>query len=256
MCTRVCAAEPSSRCMSVLTAMKSTPSTWASIMRLTALTPAPPTPTTRSFGSVTPADIELIIGSCEGTTGSWGSGAWSRMFSGMSDEEKTNSRSSRAGHALVAAPALLALAPALLALLGAAGSLGHAGRRTRTRFRRSAPARRAGLARTRSDTVACAPGAPARGASSVGRGRPWAAGGRPSAPARACGSRRPAAARPPPSCGRAARRALAHARPVTACHSQGPPQLAGGRRSAFPSRSYLNTDMPLTGASANRARSC
>ena len=95
MCTRVCAAEPSSDCMSVLTAMKSTPSTWASIMRLTALTPAPPTPTTRSFGSVTPADIELIS-SCEGRPAP-GLGAWSRMFSGMSDEKTERSRSSGLG---------------------------------------------------------------------------------------------------------------------------------------------------------------
>ena len=105
-------------------------------------------------------------------------------------------------------------------------ALGHAGRPARTHFRRSAR-RRARLARPER-CIACAPGAPARGASSAGRGRPWAAGGRPSAPARACGSRRPAA-RPPPSCGSCAR-TLAHARPVTACHSQGPPQLAVGGR--------------------------
>ena len=97
MCTRVCAAEPSSDCMSVLTAMNSTPSTSASIMRLTALTPAPPTPTTRSMGSVTPAghraDHRLVLGAA----GSRCSGARSRMFSGMSEEKTERSRSSGLG---------------------------------------------------------------------------------------------------------------------------------------------------------------
>ena len=53
MCRRLLAADCSSDWVSVLTARNSTPSTSASIMRLTALTPAPPTPTTRSTGSVT-----------------------------------------------------------------------------------------------------------------------------------------------------------------------------------------------------------
>ncbi len=53
MWTRLSAADCSSDCVSVLTARNSTPSTSASIMRLTALTPAPPTPTTRSTGSAT-----------------------------------------------------------------------------------------------------------------------------------------------------------------------------------------------------------
>ena len=97
MCTRVCADEPSSDCMSVLIAMNSTPSTSASIMRLTALTPAPPTPTTRSIGSVTPADIELIIRSGSAMSGSRCSGACSRMFSGMSEEKTERSRSSGLG---------------------------------------------------------------------------------------------------------------------------------------------------------------
>ena len=52
MWSRVEAPEPSSDWTSVFTAMNSTPSTSASIIRLTAFTPAPPTPTTRSTGSV------------------------------------------------------------------------------------------------------------------------------------------------------------------------------------------------------------
>ena len=38
---------------SVLTPMNSTPSIWASTIRFTALTPAPPTPTTRMTGAPT-----------------------------------------------------------------------------------------------------------------------------------------------------------------------------------------------------------
>ena len=45
-----CADDEFSDCVSVLSAMNSTPVTSASIMRLTAFTPAPPTPTTRSSG--------------------------------------------------------------------------------------------------------------------------------------------------------------------------------------------------------------
>ena len=97
MCTRVSAADPSSDWRSVFTAMNSTPSTWASTIRLTAFTPAPPTPITRSTGSVIP--------SAEGTneeTGSWiGSGrrsGWrSSMFSGMSEENTERRRSSGVG---------------------------------------------------------------------------------------------------------------------------------------------------------------
>ncbi len=49
------AAEVCSDCRSVLMAMNSTPSMSASIIRLTALTPAPPTPTTRITGRPMPA---------------------------------------------------------------------------------------------------------------------------------------------------------------------------------------------------------
>ena len=45
-----CASEDCSDCASVLKARNSTPGISASIMRLTALTPPPPTPTTRSSG--------------------------------------------------------------------------------------------------------------------------------------------------------------------------------------------------------------
>src|SRR3954453_6080206 len=50
MCTVMSAVDCCSDCRSVLMAMNSTPSTSASIMRLTALTPAPPTATTRMTG--------------------------------------------------------------------------------------------------------------------------------------------------------------------------------------------------------------
>jgi hypothetical protein len=49
------AAESCSDCRSVLMARNSTPVMSASTMRLTALTPAPPTPTTRSTGCPTAA---------------------------------------------------------------------------------------------------------------------------------------------------------------------------------------------------------
>ena len=48
-----CASEDASDCASVLKARNSTPGTSASIIRLTAFTPPPPTPTTRSLGCVT-----------------------------------------------------------------------------------------------------------------------------------------------------------------------------------------------------------
>ena len=50
MCRVMSAVDCCSDCRSVLMARNSTPSTSASTMRLTALTPAPPTPTTRSTG--------------------------------------------------------------------------------------------------------------------------------------------------------------------------------------------------------------
>ena len=71
MCTRVGALDCSSDCTSVLTAMNSTPSTWASIIRSTAFTPAPPTPITRSTGSRCRGEVGRWISS----TGSWRRGA-------------------------------------------------------------------------------------------------------------------------------------------------------------------------------------
>src|SRR3954465_1835344 len=50
MCSVMSAVDWRSDCMSVLIATNSTPRICASTMRLTALTPAPPTPTTRSTG--------------------------------------------------------------------------------------------------------------------------------------------------------------------------------------------------------------
>ena len=53
ICSVTWAEDCCSDCASVLTATNSTPPSSASIMRLTALTPAPPTPTTRSCGTPT-----------------------------------------------------------------------------------------------------------------------------------------------------------------------------------------------------------
>jgi hypothetical protein len=98
MWIRVGALDCSSDCMSVLTARNSTPSTCAAIIRSTALTPAPPTPTTRSTGSCLSGDDGWWIGS-------WSSSGWaarcegprSRMFSGMSVAKTERRRSSGVG---------------------------------------------------------------------------------------------------------------------------------------------------------------
>ena len=66
MCSRVEADEPSSDWTSVFTARNSTPSTSASIIRLTAFTPAPPTPTTRRTGSVGRSGATRMNGSDSG----------------------------------------------------------------------------------------------------------------------------------------------------------------------------------------------
>jgi hypothetical protein len=50
ICSVTCAADCWSDCASVLSAMNSTPLMSASIMRLTAFTPPPPTPTTTICG--------------------------------------------------------------------------------------------------------------------------------------------------------------------------------------------------------------
>ena len=96
MCTRVLAADCSSDCMSVFTAMNSTPSTSASIMRLTAFTPAPPTPMTRSTGSMWPRAVGAHCG-CGACSMAGGSGSRSMMFSGMSAEKTLRRRSSGVG---------------------------------------------------------------------------------------------------------------------------------------------------------------
>jgi hypothetical protein len=98
MCTRRGAIEVSSDCRSVFKAMNSTPSTPASIIRFTALTPAPPTPTTRRTGSWLRGDCGWWIGSCP-TAGSAerGCGSRSRMFSGISGENTERRRSSGVG---------------------------------------------------------------------------------------------------------------------------------------------------------------
>src|SRR3954447_9504806 len=89
MCSVTSAVDCCSDCRSVLTARNSTPSTWASTMRLTAFTPAPPTPTTRSTGCPTGLAVPHGVGSS--ATREYGSrpgscrgaGGW-RMLSGMS----------------------------------------------------------------------------------------------------------------------------------------------------------------------------
>ena len=71
-------------------------------MRLTAFTPAPPTPTTRSTGSVTfvPDGMRvgraLRLGVAAHRRGG-GAGSRSRMFSGMSGEKTERRRSSGEG---------------------------------------------------------------------------------------------------------------------------------------------------------------
>ena len=95
-----------SDCRSVLIAMNSTPWTSASTMRLTALTPAPPTPTTRRTGWPTgrawPHGGGLVgrgaDASCDGLrrTGSSAGGA-ARMSSGMSELNAWRRRSCGVG---------------------------------------------------------------------------------------------------------------------------------------------------------------
>src|SRR3954452_13891394 len=89
MWTRVSALDCSSDWTSVLTAMKSTPSTCASIIRLTAVTPAPPTPTTRSSGPRSASGLDAGAGAVR-----LGEPGRSKMFSGMSEEKTLRSRSS------------------------------------------------------------------------------------------------------------------------------------------------------------------
>ena len=77
--------------------MNSTPWTSASIMRLTAFTPAPPTPTTRRIGSWFSGDCGRWISSCSSAGACRGSGPRSMMFSGMSAEKTERRRSSGVG---------------------------------------------------------------------------------------------------------------------------------------------------------------
>ena len=210
--------------------MNSTPSTWASIMRFTAFTPAPPTPTTRSTGSVGCAGCLGTNGSGSRSGSCWvaGTGSRSRMFSGMSWEKTDLRRSSGLGHALVAAPALLALGPALLALLRAASGLGPAPARS---VPRSAGVRSGSLCAWGSGTwrVTCGAGPPS------GSGRPSLGSVSGLRLRLLLGPRlRLLLGRTSVVLLRLAEElrqgTLAHARPLTACHSPGPPPLADGRR--------------------------
>ena len=84
------AADEFSDCVSVFRAMNSTPLTSASIMRLTALTPPPPTPITRSSGwRVASGSVELHSYSAAGRAGFGGD----MMFSGRSLENAWRRRS-------------------------------------------------------------------------------------------------------------------------------------------------------------------
>src|SRR4051794_6183669 len=76
-------------------ATKSTPTTSASIIRLTALTPAPPTPMTRNCGAPTGDTEGAKYGS--GAGGGSGSGRALIMFSGRSEENAWRSRSCGVG---------------------------------------------------------------------------------------------------------------------------------------------------------------
>ena len=91
MCSVTWAALCCSDCASVFTAMNSTPSTPASTMRLTAFTPPPPTPTTRSTGWCTAT--REICGSSRGRYSRAGSAGRSITLWGMSCEKAALSRS-------------------------------------------------------------------------------------------------------------------------------------------------------------------
>src|SRR5271165_650111 len=79
---------------SVLTARNSTPWTSASTMRLTALTPAPPTPTTRITGwPASPGAEEKDGSSRRRSTAPGRAAARSRTFSGISEEKAWRRRS-------------------------------------------------------------------------------------------------------------------------------------------------------------------
>src|SRR3954468_4019640 len=102
MCSVTSAVDCCRDCRSVLTARNSTPSTCASTMRLTAFTPAPPTPTTRSTGCPTGLAVPHGVGSS--ATREYGSrpgscrgaGGW-RMLSGMSALKAWRRRSCAVG---------------------------------------------------------------------------------------------------------------------------------------------------------------
>ena len=189
ICSVTCAADCCSDCASVLSAMNSTPPTSASIMRLTALTPPPPTPTTRSCG-------------------------WPDVGPGRTSHSVVG-RSAAAGSA------------------AAGPSCSRAGRRRRRGAGAPAASGCAALGRT------LVGGLDARAAARFRRRRRRSA-----ARSAALGLRLPE---------EGGQRPLPHARPLTACHSRAPPSPAGDRRRPpCPFGSYLSTDIPFTGASANR----
>ena len=94
MCRVSWAADCCSDCRSVLIAMNSTPAIWASTIRLTALTPAPPTPTTVRTGPAVRLDSSACgLAYTSGSGGSAGSSGAAITFSGMSAEKAWRNRS-------------------------------------------------------------------------------------------------------------------------------------------------------------------
>src|SRR4051794_19005083 len=94
MCSVRSPADCCSDCRSVLRARNSTPPTSASTMRLTALTPAPPTPTTRRTGVPPGIAAPYMAGSVERAYGSVGAMLGGAITSsGTSDEKAARRRS-------------------------------------------------------------------------------------------------------------------------------------------------------------------
>src|ERR1039457_737639 len=98
MCRVMSAVDCCSDCRSVFTARNSTPSTSASTMRLTAFTPAPPTPTTRITGCPTVPAPFAAAGCSRAYPSITGRAAWrSITFSGISEEKACRNRSRGVG---------------------------------------------------------------------------------------------------------------------------------------------------------------
>ena len=204
-------------------------------MRLTALTPAPPTPTTRSSGEPGGRRRRPRISSSSArasredatrpTACGSGRGAASRMFSGRSELKAWRRRSCGVGTCGV----------------GSLGGASRAQRRVRVALTPAGVAAAGGSGSRRSGLGRGVDGAAGAGVVAARRVRRRPSVGAPRAASlRACGRARPAG---PPAC--SPRLPLAIARE--------PPSRGRDRTAAaIPSGSYLSTDMPFTGASAKR----